>query len=138
VNAPPHRGGPARREDPPLVLVVEDDKGVRELLEIVLSGEGFEVHTARDGLEGLLKVRMLDPAALVLDIMMPDIGGLRVLDQLAAEHAGTPVIVVTGAAEAADVARERLGKANVFVKPFDIDLLVERIRAVASSPGATS
>lgn len=121
--------------DGPLVLVVEDDRGVRELLDTVLVSEGFDVHTARDGLEGLLKLRMLSPAALVLDIMMPDVGGLRVLDELAEEHADTPVIVVTGAADAADVARERLGKANVFTKPFDIDDLVDRIRAVARMPG---
>lgn len=121
--------------DAPLVLVVEDDRGVRDLLDTVLGAEGFDVHTARDGLEGLVKLRMLSPAALILDIMMPDVGGLRVLDELAEEHADTPVIVVTGAAEAADVARERLGTANVFAKPFDIDELVERIRTIAGIPG---
>lgn len=131
----PDRSGATNPKGSPLVLVVEDDKGVRDLLDAVLSEEGFEVHTARDGLEGLLKVRMLEPAALILDIMMPDIGGLRVLDQLAAEHAATPVIVVTGATEAADVARERIGNDNVFAKPFDIDLLVDRVRALASGPG---
>jgi DNA-binding response OmpR family regulator len=115
------------------VLVVEDDRGVRDLLELVLATEGFEVITARDGLEGLLKLRMSPPDALVLDIMMPDVGGLRVLDELAEEHASVPIIVVTGAQQAADAARQRLGRANVFDKPFDIDELVTRIREVTTT-----
>lgn len=115
------------------VLVVEDDRGVRDLLETVLSAEGFGVRTARDGLEGLLKLRMRAPAAVVLDIMMPDVGGLRVLDELACEHAEVPVIVVTGKPEAAAQARARLGSENVFSKPFDVDELVSRIRAVAAA-----
>jgi DNA-binding response OmpR family regulator len=115
---------------PPLVLVVEDDKGVRTLLETVLETEGFAVASARDGLEGLLKLRMQPPAALILDIMMPDVGGLRVLDELAEEHAGLPVIVVTGKPEAAADARERLGEENVFDKPFDVDELMARVRVV--------
>jgi DNA-binding response OmpR family regulator len=114
----------------PMILVVEDDKGVRTLLETVLEAEGFTVQSARDGLEGLLKLRMLSPAALILDIMMPDVGGLRVLDELTTEHADVPVVVVTGKPEAAAEARTRRGEDNVFDKPFDIDDLVARLRAI--------
>ena len=117
--------------DQPLILVVEDDKAVRDLLETVLLTEGFSVATARDGLEGLLKLKMSHPVAIVLDIMMPDVGGLRVLDELAEDHAGVPVIVVTGKPQAADEARDRLGPENVFDKPFDVDELVARLRQVA-------
>jgi DNA-binding response OmpR family regulator len=112
----------------PLVLVVEDDKGVRDLLETVLVAEGFEVRTAGDGLEGLLKLRMLNPACLILDIMMPDVGGLRVLDALAEEHADVPVIVVTGNPQAAQECRERLVPEDVFDKPFDIEAVMSRVR----------
>jgi DNA-binding response OmpR family regulator len=115
----------------PLILVVEDDKGVRDLLETVLATEGFEVRTARDGLEGLLKLRMLQPAVLVLDIMMPDVGGLRVLDELAETHAETPVVVVTGNPRAAAEARVRIGQDRVFDKPFDVDDLVATLRCLA-------
>jgi two-component system, OmpR family, response regulator len=120
----------------PLVLVVEDDKGVRTLLETVLETEGFAVDSARDGLEGLLKLRMRRPDALILDIMMPDVGGLRVLDELAEEHANLPVIVVTGKPEAAASARDRLGDENVFDKPFDVDVLMGRVRALTDGSGA--
>jgi DNA-binding response OmpR family regulator len=130
-----HTAGPA---DAPLVVVVEDDKSVRDLLETVLVSEGFRVRTARDGLEGLLKIRMLQPAALLLDIMMPDVGGLRVLDELGTEHAGVPVIVVTGKPQAAEEARQRLGAENVFDKPFDVDALITRVHAVvAAGKGAS-
>jgi two-component system, OmpR family, response regulator len=125
-------------ERPPLVLVVEDDKGVRDLIDTVLTSEGFEVRTARDGLEGLLKLRMLKPAALVLDIMMPDVGGLRVLDELAEDHADVPVIVVTGKPQAAEESRKRLGDDNVFDKPFDLDDFVNRIRVVAGMEAGAS
>ncbi len=120
-------------DHPPLVLVVEDDKGVRELIDTVLTSEGFEVRSARDGLEGLLKLRMLKPAALVLDIMMPDVGGLRVLDELAEDHADVPVIVVTGKPQAADESRQRLGAENVFDKPFDPDSFTRRVRELAAA-----
>ena len=121
----------------PTVLVVEDDRGVRELIETILVSEGFSVKTARDGLEGLLKIRMLQPAVLVLDIMMPDVGGLRVLDELASEHADLPVIVVTGKPQAAEEARRRLGPENVFDKPFDLDEFVTRIHEVAGARRAS-
>ncbi|MGH3665931.1 MAG: response regulator transcription factor [Egibacteraceae bacterium] len=116
----------------PLVLVVEDDRGVRQLMEAIIETEGYEVRTAADGLEGLLKLRMLRPAALVLDIMMPDVGGLRVLDELQTEHADIPVIVVTGKPQAAEEARRRLGPENVFDKPFDLDAFLSRLKAVAT------
>jgi DNA-binding response OmpR family regulator len=124
-DLPPDGAAPA-----PTVLIVEDDRAVRELLETILDAEGIDVRTARDGLEGLLKLKMHDPAVVVLDIMMPDVGGLRVLDELAEEHADVPIIVVTGKPEAAEEARRRLGAENVFDKPFEVDDLLGRILAL--------
>lgn len=121
----------------PTVLVVEDDAGVRTLIETVLESAGCEVVSARDGLEGLVKLRTHNPAVLVLDIMMPDVGGLRVLDELTEEHAHVAVIVVTGKPDAADAARDRLGDDHVFDKPFDVDELVERVIALAAEEGST-
>lgn len=117
------------------VLVVEDDAGVRTLIETVLEAADCRVISARDGLEGLVKLRSHKPAVLVLDIMMPDVGGLRVLDELAEEHSDIAVIVVTGKPDAADAARERLGDDRVFDKPFDVDELAERVTALAAEAG---
>ena len=125
---------PADSPDP-VVLVVEDDRAVRDLIEVLFAAEGIDVKTARDGLEGLLKLRMHRPAVVVLDIMMPDVGGLRVLDELAEEHSDTPVIVVTGKPEAADEARKRLGNANVFNKPFEVEDLLLRVQQIVGGEG---
>ena len=125
---------PADRPDP-VVLVVEDDRAVRDLIEVLFAAEGIDVKTARDGLEGLLKLRMHRPAVVVLDIMMPDVGGLRVLDELAEEHSDTPDIVVTGKPEAADEARKRLGNANVFNKPFEVEDLLLRVQQIVGGEG---
>lgn len=124
-------------EPSPTVLVVEDDAGVRTLIETVLEAAGCQVVSARDGLEGLVKLRSHQPAVLVLDIMMPDVGGLRVLDEIGEEHADVAIVVVTGKPDAADAARDRLGDDRVFDKPFDIDELVERVTALASEQRGT-
>ncbi|WP_370324279.1 response regulator [Euzebya sp.] len=120
-------------DDRPTVLVVEDDDSVRALVEMLLTDSGVAVTTARDGLEGLLKLSFARPAAVVLDIMMPDVSGMRVLDELAAQHDDIPVVVVTGKPEAAAEARRRLGDENVFDKPFDPDHLIRRITQIVGT-----
>lgn len=115
--------------------MVEDDAGVRTLIETVLEAADCRVISARDGLEGLVKLRSHKPAVLVLDIMMPDVGGLRVLDELSEEHSDVAVIVVTGKPDAANAARERLGDDRVFDKPFDVDELTERVTSLATGTG---
>ncbi len=115
------------------ILVIEDDPSVSAVLRELLSIEGYEVALAADGLAGLLKVRMGDPDVALLDIMMPNVDGARVLAQLLEEGGGilpVPVIVMTGSIEAAEDARDLIGAENVFVKPFEIDELVERIKSV--------
>ncbi|HWH31228.1 MAG TPA: response regulator, partial [Egibacteraceae bacterium] len=90
-----------------------------------------------DGLEGLLKIRMRRPAVVVLDLAMPAVGGLRLLDELEEEGSGVPVVVVTGDMAAAAEARRRLGDANVLLKPFDVDDLTRRLRHLARGEGVT-
>lgn len=109
------------------VLVVEDDRAVSDLISTVLESDGYEVVVAADGLAGLIKLSALKPDCIVLDIMMPNIGGIRVLQELVEEHSEVPVIVVTGKPEAAAEARRRIGAENVFDKPFDIEALVTRV-----------
>ncbi len=115
------------------VLVIEDDRDVVTLLEQLLLHEGHTVDIARDGLEGLVKLTTSSPDAVLLDIMMPDVDGHRVLSQLLEEGDGTvpfPVIVITGSPEGAAKARVLLGEKNVFEKPFDPQPLLDRVRAV--------
>ncbi len=115
------------------ILVIEDDPDVTTLLAEILRHEGFEVDVAADGLAGLLKLQSAQADVTLLDIMMPDVDGERVLAQLREEGGGTVrerVIVITGSPEGADRARDVLGNENVFDKPFDPELLIARIRAV--------
>lgn len=116
----------------PKVLLIEDDPDIVTLLVEILSQEGFEVTVARDGLEGLLQLRGDPPELALLDIMMPDVDGVRVLEQLLEEgdgELGFPIIVITGSPDGADRSRELLGAANVFEKPFAPRSLVTRMRA---------
>ena len=66
----------------PHVLVVEDDPSVRGLLQTLLLAEGYDVSTASDGLAGLVKANRERPSLILLDLMMPDLGGARVLEEL--------------------------------------------------------
>lgn len=114
------------------VLVVEDDPSVRGLLHTLLTGEGYEVSTASDGLAGLVKASTTKPDLMLLDLMMPDLGGIRVLEELRDDPtmADIPVIVVTGKLEAVPPLRGLLGDDNVFVKPFGVTELLDRVAAV--------
>ncbi len=119
------------------VLVVEDDPSVRGLLHTLLSAEGYDVATASDGLAGLVKATSTHPALVLLDLMMPDLGGVRVLEELREDPdlAGTPVIVVTGKVDAVPGIRALLGEGSVFVKPFAVAELLTRVAEVTGGPG---
>jgi DNA-binding response OmpR family regulator len=114
------------------VLLVEDDESVRQLVKVTLEMNEYEVVEAKDGLEGLLLLEMHRPDAVVLDLMMPDVGGERMLAQLRAtpETKGTPVVIITGKPEVAPEVIGLVGKENFFPKPFDPDAVVARLKAM--------
>ena len=121
------------------VLVVEDDPNVRGLLETLLASEGYEVSTASDGLAGLVKLSSTRPDLMLLDLMMPDLGGVRVLEELRADPqlSAVPVIVVTGKVDAVAGLRDVLGADNVFVKPFGVAELLARVAEVTGGAGSS-
>lgn len=118
------------------VLVVEDDPSVRGLLHTLLSAEGYDVVTASDGLAGLVKAAATKPALMLLDLMMPDLGGVRVLEEIRddPELSETPVIVVTGKVDAVPGMRDLLGEDHVFVKPFAVAELLARVAEFTGGP----
>jgi len=113
------------------VLIVDDDAGVREILSILLSDEGFQVAVASNGREALNRAVELLPDVVLLDIMMPDLDGLEVCRELRA-HPKTRyvcILLVTARAASADkVAGLRAGADDFVTKPFDPSELVERVR----------
>ncbi len=118
------------------VLVVEDDPSVRGLLHTLLSAEGYDVTTASDGLAGLVKAASSRPALMLLDLMMPDLGGVRVLEEIRddPELADTPVVVVTGKIDAVPGMRDLLGEDRVFLKPFAVAELLARVAEITGGP----
>lgn len=120
------------------VLVVEDDPSVRGLMQTLLSAEGYQVSTAADGRAGLIEVASRPPSLLLLDLVLPDLGGVRVLEQMREdpELAGIPVLVVTGDVDAVPAMRELLGEDNVFPKPFAVVGLLARVADMTGGPGA--
>ena len=122
--------------NPVRVLVVEDDPSVRGLLHTLLTAEGYDVSTASDGLAGLVKAAQTLPNLILLDLMMPDLGGIRVLEELRddPELDETPVVVVTGQVDAVPGMRRFLGDDNVFVKPFAVAELLARVAAITGGP----
>jgi DNA-binding response OmpR family regulator len=120
----------------PAVLVVEDDPSVRGLLHTLLTAEGYQVSTASDGLAGLRAALDSPPALILLDVMMPDLGGVRVLEELGSDPVlcGVPVIVVTGRVDAVPGLEALLGAGMVFVKPFAVDELVHKVAELIGGP----
>ncbi len=114
------------------VLLVEDDESVRRMVRVTLEMNEYDVVEAKDGLEGLLLLEMHKPDAVVLDLMMPDVGGERMLAQLrsAPETKRTPVVIITGKPEVAPEVIGLVGPENFFPKPFDPDAVIGRLKAI--------
>ncbi len=121
---------------PVRVLVVEDDPNVRGLLQTLLVAEGYAVVTASDGMDGLGQAAASSPGLVLLDLVMPDLGGARVLERLREDPvlSQIPVIVVTGHEDALADVRASLGADNVFLKPFAVAELLARVGAVTGGP----
>jgi DNA-binding response OmpR family regulator len=128
------------KSGPTPVLVVEDDPSIRGLLESLLHAEGYAVTTASDGIAGLVKAAATSPALILLDVMMPDLGGVRVLEELAADPATAeiPVLIVTGKVDAVPALAAKLGEANVIAKPFAVADLLARVAEVTGGPVGAS
>jgi signal transduction histidine kinase/CheY-like chemotaxis protein len=123
----------AEEAEEPLILVVDDDPTAREIVVRHLERAGFAVVAARGGQEGLRLVRELRPAAVTLDIMMPDLDGWTVLAAIKGDPvlASIPVVLMSIIEE-----KNRgytLGAADYLVKPVDRTKLVETLTSICGS-----
>lgn len=115
------------------ILIVEDEKDIRELLAFSLSREGFAVVEADNGVTALNLAVMKKPDLVLLDLMLPGMDGLSVCKQLQRDPAtaDTPVIMLTAKGEEVDrIVGLELGAADYIVKPFSLREVALRIRAV--------
>jgi two-component system response regulator MprA len=118
------------------LLVVDDDRRLRDVLRRALNLSGYEVRLAETGSEALAEVSSGVPDAVVLDVGLPDIDGLEVCRLLRRERNRVPVLMLT----ARDAVADRIdgldaGADDYLVKPFDIDELKARLRALLRRAG---
>jgi len=132
-------GASAREHSAPLVLIVDDDEGVRAFIRASLEAEGLEVREAASASEGLSVLDEVSPDLILLDVMMPQMDGWEMLRRVQEQHGvgEVPVVMFSGKVDerAADEAQER-GASGFIGKPFDPQQLVDRakqILGVASS-----
>ncbi len=114
-----------------LVLVVEDEPGVRELVSEALSVAGHQALVALDGLEAINLLQSQKPDLIISDVNMPKLDGFAMVEKLRDRGIGTPVIFLTARNEKPDVGKGfRIGADDYVAKPFGIEELVLRVNAV--------
>ncbi len=125
------------------ILVIDDEPYILRSLSYLLTREGYTVETATNGEDGLKRVRSLQPPLVFLDIMMPNMNGYEVCEQVKADPslAGTYVIMLSAKGQQIDRERGLLGGADEYMtKPFSPRDVAQRVRTIladrASRPAA--
>jgi two-component system, OmpR family, response regulator QseB len=127
---------PPRSLDAPRLLLVEDDRELRELLERLLCDAGYLFDPAPDGQAGLHRALTREYDVLVLDRALPGIEGLDLLARLRRRGVATPVLMLTAYGTLADrVAGLDAGAEDYLVKPFEVEELLARLRALRRRHG---
>ncbi len=122
---------------PKKILVVEDDPDIFEALTMIFERQGYQVISARDGIEGLACLKAERPDLMILDLLMPKMDGFAVLNELRgprwAEFTDTPILVLTSVREEASRRRYKLEtglelRADSYVeKPISPDIILKRV-----------
>src|SRR3984957_3055384 len=112
------------------ILVVEDDPRIQKALHRQFTTEGYTVHVATDGAEGLATCKTLKPEGVVLDLMLPGMPGREVCKGIKSWSPNTPVVVLSAVSEVADkVLLLELGADDYVTKPFSPRELMARVQA---------
>ncbi|MBL8718463.1 MAG: response regulator transcription factor [Myxococcales bacterium] len=123
------------------ILVIEDEPHIAMGLKDALEFEGFDVETAGKGRDGINLAKTGRPDCLILDLMLPDVNGYQVCEEVRRLDPLVPIIMLTARAQEADKVRGlSVGADDYVTKPFSVNELVARIRAIfrraALAPGA--
>ena len=113
------------------ILVVEDEPEMARGLKDILEFEGYQVVTAATGMEGLQDATREAPDCIILDVMLPDIGGCQVCEQIRRQKINTPIIMLTAKAQDYDKIRGlEVGADDYLTKPFSVGELLARVMAL--------
>jgi excisionase family DNA binding protein len=128
------RSGPGRTHEGPLVLLVDDDDGVRELVRVALELEGYTIREAASAEEGMRAIEERTPDLVLLDVMMPHVDGWEMLRRIQErDDAGAiPVVMFSGTVdEEAQRQAASSGVRGFLGKPFDLQQLVDQTKTIA-------
>jgi two-component system OmpR family response regulator len=118
------------------ILVVDDEDGLRDLLSDAVKVAGYESDSVSDGLEAITWLRRNSADLVILDINLPRLTGFEVLEQMRQQGITTPVILLTARAEKTDITHGlRVGADDYLTKPFSLEELILRIRAILRRTG---
>lgn len=125
----------------PYVLIVDDERPIRELLAEVFEGAGFDVAVAETGAQGLRSIAARRPDLLVTDILMPDKEGIETILELRIKDPALPIIAMSGGSQRTGIdvlaMASRLGAIRTYAKPFDPFELLDAAREIlANAPPA--
>lgn len=114
------------------IMVVEDDPMIRQLVEIYLRKDGYEVHSAEDGLTAKEKFQQVAPCLVILDLMLPHINGLELCSIIRNDfNSDVPIIIVTAKIQEQDrIKGLKMGADDYVIKPFSPEELMARVEAV--------
>jgi two-component system, LuxR family, response regulator FixJ len=116
------------------IFVVDDDPAVRDALSMALRAEGYSVESFANAAAVLNVVRLRSPAAIVLDVMLPDQSGLEILKALKAESYPAPVLMITGHGDIPmAVEAIKLGAYDFVEKPFSMDTLLDQLKGAMNA-----
>ncbi|MFT3912783.1 MAG: response regulator transcription factor [Anaeromyxobacteraceae bacterium] len=126
------------------ILVIEDDPSILRGLQLNLSMEGYTVRSSMDGAQGLEMARTEAPDLVIVDVMLPSLGGLEIVREIRKDDPDLPVLILSAKGQESDkVAGLQLGADDYLVKPFGlkellarVDALLRRRRAAAEPGGA--
>ena len=115
------------------ILVVEDDAAIRRLLQALLASAGYQVRTATDGEEAITSCAASRPAAVFLDVTLPEMSGWDVLARVRGLPDAPPVVLLSGDADAVRRAPQA-GATAAILKPFDIDEILTVADRLVGAP----